>query len=233
MSSSSATSYLHRANQFSQWLTTHQASDEHDLSGLRDNFNPRARWKAAIAGARALSRFNSSGSRTSTSSKSSGDWRTTGHEIDSDDEDEDPEVDPESLPQGADAAPSDNEFVKVTPPSEDTDRTALPQTSAETPASNGTLPTASGSQTPSGPPTDAHELKREHDAPHQPLEQKVPKELHEVHHESAHGAPVDDHHHDSEDEGPMMPGSFYVKPHHGGHHHGLGDLLRKLHIKSD
>ncbi|EAU87161.2 CAMK/CAMK1 protein kinase [Coprinopsis cinerea okayama7 len=42
------------------WLTTHAPSTAHDLSnGLRDNFNPRARWKSAIASARALNRFGS------------------------------------------------------------------------------------------------------------------------------------------------------------------------------
>ncbi|KAJ6629385.1 kinase-like domain-containing protein [Mycena sp. CBHHK59/15] len=40
------------------WLTTHEPSTEYDLgAGLRENFDPRARWKAAIAGARALGRL--------------------------------------------------------------------------------------------------------------------------------------------------------------------------------
>ncbi|TFK24578.1 Pkinase-domain-containing protein [Coprinopsis marcescibilis] len=40
------------------WLTTHTPSTAHDLSsGLRDNFNPRARWRSAIASARALNKF--------------------------------------------------------------------------------------------------------------------------------------------------------------------------------
>ncbi|KAF5367776.1 hypothetical protein D9758_009824 [Tetrapyrgos nigripes] len=42
------------------WLTTHTPSTEHDLSsGLRDNFDPRARWRSAIAGARAMHRLGS------------------------------------------------------------------------------------------------------------------------------------------------------------------------------
>ncbi|KAI9451466.1 Pkinase-domain-containing protein [Lactarius psammicola] len=39
------------------WLTTYAPSTEHDLSGLRENFDPRARWRHAIGAARALSRL--------------------------------------------------------------------------------------------------------------------------------------------------------------------------------
>jgi hypothetical protein len=39
------------------WLTSFAAPTEHDLSGLRENFDPRARWRSAISTARALSRF--------------------------------------------------------------------------------------------------------------------------------------------------------------------------------
>ncbi|ETW78418.1 hypothetical protein HETIRDRAFT_479585, partial [Heterobasidion irregulare TC 32-1] len=46
------------------WLTTHEPSTEHDLSGLRNNFNPRARWKSAIHSAVALSRFSRTSART-------------------------------------------------------------------------------------------------------------------------------------------------------------------------
>ncbi|KAH9167908.1 kinase-like domain-containing protein [Lactarius sanguifluus] len=42
------------------WLTTYAPSTEHDLSGLRENFDPRARWRNAIGAARALSRLNRS-----------------------------------------------------------------------------------------------------------------------------------------------------------------------------
>ncbi|KIM71295.1 hypothetical protein PILCRDRAFT_830438 [Piloderma croceum F 1598] len=42
------------------WLTTHQPSTEHDLStGLRDNFNARARWRSAIGAVRGLHRLAS------------------------------------------------------------------------------------------------------------------------------------------------------------------------------
>ena len=48
------------------WLTTYAPSTEHDLSGLRENFDPRARWRHAIGAARALSRMtNGNRSRSS------------------------------------------------------------------------------------------------------------------------------------------------------------------------
>ncbi|KAG6811134.1 hypothetical protein H0H92_008830 [Tricholoma furcatifolium] len=67
------------------WLTTFSASDEHDIStGLREHFDPRARWRSAIASARALSRFSSlANSRASSNTDTSG-----GGWIDSDDEDQ-------------------------------------------------------------------------------------------------------------------------------------------------
>ena len=39
------------------WLTSFAAPTDHDLSGLRENFDPRARWRNAIGAARAMSRF--------------------------------------------------------------------------------------------------------------------------------------------------------------------------------
>lgn len=39
------------------WLTTAAPSTEHDLSGLRENFDPRARWRNAIGAARAITRM--------------------------------------------------------------------------------------------------------------------------------------------------------------------------------
>ncbi|KAI0280894.1 kinase-like domain-containing protein [Russula aff. rugulosa BPL654] len=40
------------------WLTTFAPPTEHDLSGLRENFDPRARWRNAIGAARILSRVS-------------------------------------------------------------------------------------------------------------------------------------------------------------------------------
>ena len=39
------------------WLTSLAAPTEHDLCGLRENFDPRARWRNAIGAARVLSRL--------------------------------------------------------------------------------------------------------------------------------------------------------------------------------
>jgi hypothetical protein len=39
------------------WLTSHAPSAEHDLSGLRENFDARARWRHAIGAARLVSRL--------------------------------------------------------------------------------------------------------------------------------------------------------------------------------
>lgn len=42
----------------SAWFTTHEPSEAHDISeGLRENFDPRARWRSAIASARAIGRL--------------------------------------------------------------------------------------------------------------------------------------------------------------------------------
>jgi len=44
----------------SPWLTTHEASAEHDLAaGLRDNFDAKAKWRSAITSARVITRFGS------------------------------------------------------------------------------------------------------------------------------------------------------------------------------
>lgn len=64
------------------WLTTFEASTEHDLGvGLRDNFDPKARWRSAIASARALNRLKSlkqkqPSRQSSNASGSSGGWDT-------------------------------------------------------------------------------------------------------------------------------------------------------------
>ncbi|KAF8727793.1 hypothetical protein AX14_007004 [Amanita brunnescens Koide BX004] len=41
------------------WISVHEPSKEHDLgAGLRENFDPRARWRSAILSARVLAKFN-------------------------------------------------------------------------------------------------------------------------------------------------------------------------------
>jgi calcium/calmodulin-dependent protein kinase I len=75
------------------WLTTHKPGEDHDLIvGLRENFNAKAKWKSAIASARALHRFGSLAkqqrvaSTGSGKSDESGGWR--GGWKDSDDEED-------------------------------------------------------------------------------------------------------------------------------------------------
>ncbi|KAG6879190.1 hypothetical protein C0992_004493 [Termitomyces sp. T32_za158] len=88
------------------WLTSFRPEGEHDISsGLRDHFDPRARWKAAIASARVLHRFGSLASRASTMTSNSGGF------MDSDDEDYENIASPVS-------EPGKNDNVVVTPPDE-------------------------------------------------------------------------------------------------------------------
>ena len=219
---------------------------------MRDHFNPRARWKAAIAGARALHRFGSQGSRASTSSKSSGGWRTHSGDTDDDDDDDDeePQLDPESVPGGAVGQadlPGKNDFVKVTPPEENTPRpkeSPLPDDHANGFATADECPSPAPPHADVTTPADkssAHDLKHEKEH-HQPLEQKVPTELHEVHKESQQRTAQAQngnghrrsHSHDTDEEYMNMPGSFHIKSNgHDDHgaHHGWDALLRKLHIK--
>jgi len=91
------------------WLTTHKPSAEHDLSsGLRENFDAKARWRSAIASARALHRLNSFGSR---SSRSNGEANS--EVCDSSDD----EIAP-ATPQPLASHPGSNNFVHVTAPDE-------------------------------------------------------------------------------------------------------------------
>ncbi|KAI6125944.1 kinase-like domain-containing protein [Pisolithus croceorrhizus] len=72
------------------WLTGYEPSMDHDLgAGLRENFNPRKRWRSAIASARAVARLgkvaNSRARGSSVSSSGSGGWgedhtRNEGHQ---------------------------------------------------------------------------------------------------------------------------------------------------------
>ncbi|KAI0700400.1 kinase-like domain-containing protein [Cytidiella melzeri] len=206
------------------WVTTHEPTDEHDLSGLRDNFNPRARWKAAIAGARALHRF---GSRNS--SKSSGGWKAVDSDVDDDDEDD--EVDVAASVQRAEAkdkldGPGENDFVQVTGPDGDIPSTTSPRSSDTGPPDE--LKSQDFASSKSKPPS-AHELKHEAEA-HEPLEQTVPKELHEAREEPVVDAQQGDAlppNNDSNEE-LSIPGSFANHE----QHHGWTDLFRKLHLRS-
>lgn len=93
------------------WLTTHEASVEHDLSaGLRKHFDPRARWRAAITSAKAVNRFGNLG-RASSKPTPEG-W------MDEDISDE--EIGPSKL-RKAEPELEVNEHVRVTTPDEGKD----------------------------------------------------------------------------------------------------------------
>ena len=74
-----------RSLRYPQWLTIHTPSTETDLPGLRENFNPRARWKSAINSTRALIRLHAGVN----ASKTNGSNSSVRREIPSDDDDDD------------------------------------------------------------------------------------------------------------------------------------------------
>ncbi|KAI0809230.1 kinase-like domain-containing protein [Irpex lacteus] len=233
------------------WVTTHVPSTEHDLSGLRDNFNPRARWKAAIAGARALHRFGSG-----TSSKSSGGWKTVDSDTADDDDDDDDSVVAGSHPasdtekasdekarrqkERKERDPGSNEFVQVTGPEGDVPTAGSPSQPSDGGGGGDSDVKSTDSASTRGKPSDAHELKHEADAKHEPLEKGVPKELGEVHEESQRGsgggggggkAGGEGKEGEEEEERELkIPGSFTA--HESEPHHGWAELFRKLHLKS-
>ncbi|KAI0757432.1 kinase-like domain-containing protein [Daedaleopsis nitida] len=219
------------------WLTSHIPSNEHDLTGLRENFDPRARWRAAIAGARALHRFNSNSSRASASS---GGWRT-GTFIDSDDDDDEEHAQQKTPPATEKASqvpqddPGENEYVKVTAPDED----------EMAHAGQADKHTEEVHEPPAPRPSSAHELRHETDA-HEPLHEKVPTALHnsaDAPPQTQEGAGPSREHESAPPGGRhtpelAMPGSFDVpeeeaQQHH--HHHvwegGWMGLFKKMHIR--
>ncbi|KAF8154949.1 kinase-like domain-containing protein [Crassisporium funariophilum] len=205
------------------WLTTHLPSVEHDLStGLREHFDPKARWRAAITSARVLSRLNSFGSRTS--SKSGG-WLIE----ESDDEDDMAPVAGATPPGlgkiGGQSHPGSNEFINVIAPEEDASRNVA----VDAPK-----------------PSAAHEVKREdHAGAHPPLQEKVPTPLkgdNETGMFTDSGALLHAEPESTGDYGDddiRMPGSFDMsEPRHGlhdtGHHlpaHPWTEMLKKLNLK--
>ncbi|EMD41542.1 hypothetical protein CERSUDRAFT_110099 [Gelatoporia subvermispora B] len=208
-----------------RWMTEHEPSREHDLTGLRENFDPRARWRAAIAGARALHRFNSSQSRASTTT--SGGWKS----LDSDDDDDERD-------DRTHHGPGENEHVQVTAPPTDG---SLPP--AHEPAGTTSEPPQPVDVE---KPSSAHKLKHEQDT-HQPLHENVPTEVHEMHEEQSRQPPAQDrsqeeHKHDDQDHDHdiQMPGSYHYHPGEREEHHrhlhmphpegGWASLFRKMHL---
>lgn len=165
------------------WLTEHEASTEHDLTGLRENFNPKVRWRSAIQGAIAMNRFSRKGSDQS-ASESLG-WRTPGSSAltptngnkklnfgtHTSDEDSGMEGDvgPSSRKGTAEQVVNGgehNENVKVHAPPEDHDQEA--KEVSEAPA----FSSSSGAQAAEEPDV-GQGLKREHDLP-QPAVHQAP-----------------------------------------------------------
>lgn len=191
-----------------KWLTL-DAPAEHDLTGLRENFNPKARWRAAIAGARALHRLGSV-----QSSKSSGGWKSfQSNTTDSSDDDEDDgEVDANQSTT-RNNGPGENEHVVVTQPDEEE------------------IPTSRF-------PNEAHTLKREHED-REPLHEKVPEALQDSDNTSkgkdtvtASNTLNNDDGNDS-DEPMSMPGTFHQAVAHdmGDARESWSHLFKKLHLK--
>ena len=230
-----------------QWLTSHTPSNEHDLTGLREHFDPRARWRAAIAGARALHRFGTNSSRTSGTSTSSGGWRS-GTFVETDDDEDDAGVHAQAAHAASGSAhssrsdPGENEYVKVTAPDED----EMQKASAEKETEVVEEPPAPSKGTEERP-SDAHELRHESET-HQPLHEKVPTPLHqgddaslpqaqEGAGPSAEPEPQPEAQDGRETPELKMPGSFDVPEHgqHQQHHHhwegGFMGLFRKMHLK--
>ena len=183
-------------------------------TGLREHFNPKARWKAAIASAREVQRLNNLGRRSTTKSSSSGGWNNT---VDSSDD----ELSPSLQTQAASSAlptvdPGANDFVHVTPPHGAQDATMSPN--AEVGA-----------------------VKREdHAAVPAPLQEKVPSALETddeqpmFPEQALQDEPESTVDGQELDEELRMPGSFDSTPSaHNGHVNGHSwmDIFKNLQLK--
>jgi calcium/calmodulin-dependent protein kinase I len=218
------------------WLTG-TARTDHDLAGLREHFDPRARWASAISAVRAADRLRRPKSTSSVSTASSGGW--------GDDDETDSDAAGES-PGGTKhiggGPPGENEHVMITePPSPENGETGGAANAAEVAkaqdfATPSPPPTHTGTGAPPAP-TSAHALKRE-DHP------VVPAPLHE---QSRTPTPIAEAH--ARDNAPAnvaadkafleMPGSFHrsgteADAHEREHkkpHGAWQGLLSKLHLR--
>ncbi|KAG6855597.1 hypothetical protein H0H87_000392 [Tephrocybe sp. NHM501043] len=191
------------------WLTSFTAGELDISEGLRDHFDPRARWKSAIASARALNRLGSLASRASTSTSNSGGW------MDSDDE----EYEAVSVPSTtSDLGENDNSLV--TPPATEDRETHKTRTLSNTLSIPGL-----------GPVDEAHPPL--HERPPTPIVDPTPakeEETPQVHHQPKSTVKQDDE--DSEYE-PVMPGSFDLSgtpQQHHGNGETWGEMFRKLRL---
>lgn len=203
-----------------QWLTTHEPSTEHELTGLRDNFTPAARWRKAITTARAISRLSSLARHNSGQDDSpaeSGNWKG-----ESSDEDG-----PENI-----AHP---EHINV-----HTEESArLPTENPVKATSAGD--TSVGKTTGVDVPAPGHELKRQEDPAHEKLavDDKVGAQAEDeglslrqnVSHNSTKPPYQESAMSHEEEDALNMPGSFYIRQHHshgrGEGHEGLFEKLFK------
>ncbi len=184
-------------------------------TGLREHFNPKARWKAAIASARAVQRLNNLGRRSTTKSSSSGGWNNT---ADSSDD----ELSPPLQAQAASSAlptidPGANDFVHVTPPYDAQDAALVPDAAVGA-------------------------MKREdHTAIPAPLQEQVPSALEtgdeqpmfpeQALQDEPESTVIGQ---DSDEEELRMPGSFDSTPNaHNGHVNGHSwmDIFKHLQLK--
>jgi len=185
---------------------------EHDLGvGLREHFDPKARWRSAIASARAIHRLGSFGrvSTKSSGSSGSGGWMNDSAE------------DVSTMAKETKEDPGSNEHVKVIAPDEEPEGTSSGENKTPPPA-----------------PTGAHELKREDEAPppaHH--ESAVPAPV--VHAlakgtaKAANGNTKDTGKAHQDDDVLSMPGSFDMSgspPRHHHQGHTWGDLWRRFRI---
>lgn len=137
-----------------QWVSTHQASTEHDLSvGLRENFSARKTWQSAFAKVRAAGRLNAAAvmarqrrdsvnSLQSGASGRSGGWKTIAGE----------DSDPEDTPS-EEKVPSPQGEITSSPTSSNTSPAEEAKGTAQAVRPKADSPTLQGSAAPSGDTT--------------------------------------------------------------------------------
>ncbi|KAF9526801.1 kinase-like domain-containing protein [Crepidotus variabilis] len=208
------------------WLTTHEPSTEHDLStGLRDHFDPKARWRSAITGAVALGRFHSFGSKASKSTAESGGW----------DKDSSEDESPSNSKRKHDEESDSNDFVKVMAPEDGSDSTPTDK-SKGSPVNPSTPKDDSGLSSPVlvHPPDAKEDIANLRKGKEREERDLSIEKAHIPEPESSPRVSRDD----SSDYKYQMPGSFDTASQHNGPsgHHRTStptfvDLFRKLHLK--
>lgn len=198
-----------------QWLTTHKPSSEHDLStGLRENFNPKARWRSAIAGAVALNRLQSFGSKASKSSVDSS-WDSDDDEVSSNKMEKVKEGEQEETG-------SNSDFVNIVTPGDSqasTDKASSVDSKPPTPSADPEIPPHPVVAHP--PDVKAQEKGRDAfvENPNVALERP-----------SSDRSIKDD----SSERSYRMPGHFRSDSPHGHHHASTPtfvDLFKRLHLR--